>query len=155
MNLVGDFNVQSLTLKQLFRASSTQWTLGPTITIPIFEGGRLRGNLALKESRHREVAIDFQKTLLRAWQEVDDALTAYAQAQKRRAAAARAVTQDKIALGAARQRYQEGLVDFLNVNAALAQLFRSENDLVQSDVDVASDLVRLYRALGGGWEIAE
>ncbi|HEY8136198.1 MAG TPA: efflux transporter outer membrane subunit [Methylocystis sp.] len=155
VNLIGDFNVQSLTLKKLFRASSTQWTLGPTITIPIFEGGRLRGNLALKESRHRETAIDFQKTLLRAWQEVDDALTAYAQAQKRRAAAARAAAQDKIALGAARQRYQEGLVDFLNVNAALAQSLRSENDLVQSDVDVASDLVRLYRALGGGWEIAE
>ncbi len=155
VNLIGDFNVQSLTLKQLFRASSTQWTLGPTITIPIFEGGQLRGNLALKESRHREAAIDFQKTLLRAWQEVDDALTAYAQAQKRRAAAARAAAQDKIALGAARQRYQEGLVDFLNVNAALAQSLRSENDLVQSDVEVASDLVRLYRALGGGWEIAE
>ena len=155
VNLVGDFNVQSLTLKQLFRASSTQWTLGPTITIPIFEGGRLRGNLALKESRHREAAIDFQKTLLRAWQEVDDALTAYAQAQKQRAAAARAAAQDKIALGAATQRYQQGLVDFLNVNAALAQQLRSENDLVQSDVELASDLVRLYRALGGGWEIAE
>ena len=155
VNLIGDFNVQSLTLKKLFRASSTQWTLGPTITIPIFEGGRLRGNLALKESRHREAAIDFQKALLRAWQEVDDALTAFAQAQKRRVAAARAATQDKIALGAARQRYREGLVDFLNVNAALAQLLRSENDLAQSDVDVASDLVRLYRALGGGWEIAE
>jgi hypothetical protein len=68
---------------------------------------------------------------------------------------ARAAAQDKIALGAAQQRYQEGLVDFLNVNAALAQLLRSENDLVQSDVEVASDLVRLYRALGGGWEIAE
>ena len=87
---------------------------------------------------------------MRAWQEVDDSLTAYAQAQKQRAAAARAAAQDKIALGAARQRYQEGLVDFLNVNAALAQLLRSENDLVQSDVEVASDLVRLYRALGGG-----
>jgi NodT family efflux transporter outer membrane factor (OMF) lipoprotein len=155
VNLIGDFNVQSLTLKELFRASSTQWTLGPTITIPIFEGGRLRGNLALKESRHREAAIDFQKALLRAWQEVDDALTAYAQEQKRRAAAARAAAQDKIALGAAQQRYQQGLVDFLNVNASLAQLLRSENDLVQSDVDVASNLVRLYRVLGGGWEITE
>ena len=77
------------------------------------------------------------------------------QAQKRRVAAARAAAQDKIALGAAKQRYQEGLVDFLNVNESLAQLLRSENELVQSDVDVASDLVRLYRALGGGWEIAE
>ena len=46
-------------------------------------------------------------------------------------------------------------MDFLNVNESLAQLLRSENELVQSDVDVASDLVRLYRALGGGWEIAE
>ena len=46
-------------------------------------------------------------------------------------------------------------MDFLNVNAALTQLLRSENELVQSDVDVAADLVRLYRALGGGWEIAE
>jgi NodT family efflux transporter outer membrane factor (OMF) lipoprotein len=155
VNLVGDFNVQSLTLKELFRASSTQWTLGPTITIPIFQGGRLRGNLALRESQHREAAIDFQKTLLRAWQEVDDALTAYAQAQKRRVAAALAVVQDRIALGAARQRYQQGLVDFLNVNTSLAQLLRSENDVVQSDVEVATDLVNLYRVLGGGWEIAE
>ena len=155
VNLIGDINVQSLTLKKLFRASSTQWTLGPTITIPIFEGGRLRGNLALQELRHREAAIDFQKALLRAWQEVDDALTAYAQAQKRRTAATRAAAQDKIALDAAKQRYREGLVDFLNVNAALTQLLRSENELVQSDVDVAADLVRFYRALGGGWEIAE
>jgi NodT family efflux transporter outer membrane factor (OMF) lipoprotein len=154
VNLVDNFGVQSLTLKKLLRASSTIWTFGPTITIPIFDGGRLRGNLALKESRHREAAIDFQKALLRAWQEVDDALTAFAQAQKRRVAAARAATQDKIALGAAKQRYREGLVDFLNVNEALAQLLRSENELVQSDIDVASDLVRLYRALGGGWEIA-
>ena len=46
-------------------------------------------------------------------------------------------------------------MDFLNVNESLAQLLRSENELVQSDVDVANDLVRLYRALGGGWEIAE
>ncbi len=155
VNLVGDFNVQSLTLKKLFRASSTQWTLGPTVMLPIFQGGRLTGNLALKESRHREAAIEFQKTLLRAWKEVDDAQTAYAQAQKRRTAAMRAAEQDRIALGVSRERYQEGLVDFLNVNASLAQLLRSENDLVESEVEMASQLVKLYRALGGGWEIAE
>ncbi|ARN80243.1 efflux transporter outer membrane subunit [Methylocystis bryophila] len=155
VNLVGDFNVQSLTLKKLFRASSTQWMLGPTVTLPIFQGGRLTGNLALKESRHREAAIEFQKTLLRAWKEVDDAMTAYAQAQKRRAAAARAAGQDRIALGVSRERYQQGLVDFLNVNASLTQLLRSENDLVESEVEMASQLVKLYRALGGGWEIAE
>ncbi len=155
VNLVGDFNVQSLTLKKLFRASSTQWTLGPTVMLPIFQGGRLTGNLALKESRHREAAIEFQKTLLRAWKEVDDAQTAYAQAQKRRTAAMRAAEQDRIALGVSRERYQQGLVDFLNVNASLAQLLRSENDLVESEVEMASQLVKLYRALGGGWEIAE
>ena len=147
--------MQSLTLKKLFHASSTQWTLGPSITIPIFQGGRLSGNLALKESRHREAAIEFQKTLLRAWKEVDDALTAYAQAQKRRAAAKRAAEQDRIALDVSSERYQQGLVDFLNVNTSLSQLLRSEDELVQSEVEMASQLVKLYRALGGGWEIAE
>ena len=82
-------------------------------------------------------------------------MTGYAEAQKRRAAAMRATEQDKIALGVSRERYQQGLVDFLNVNVSLSQLLRSENDLVESEVEMASQLVKLYRALGGGWEIAE
>src|SRR3984893_15398855 len=65
--------------------TSTAFAVGPSISIPIFEGGQLRGGLVLRESRQREAAIFFQKTVLRAWKEVDDALTAYREAQLRRA----------------------------------------------------------------------
>ena len=87
---------------------------------------------------------------MRAWQEVDDALTAFAQAQKRRVAAGRAAAQDKIALDAAKQRYREGLVDFLNVNKSLHAVPEPDNELVQSEVDVASRSSSTARSADGG-----
>jgi outer membrane protein TolC len=111
--------------------------------------------LELRESREREAAIIFQKTVLRAWKEVDDAITAYREAQLRRGHVARSVTENQAALQAARQRYSEGAIDFLNVITAQAQLLQSENDLADSDTQIATYLVSLYRALGGGWEVAD
>jgi outer membrane protein TolC len=129
--------------------------VGPSISIPIFEGGRLRGVLTLRESQQREAVIFFQKTVLRAWKEVDDALTAYREAQHQRADVARSVTENQAALQAARQRYSEGAIDFLNVITTQARLLQSENDLSDSDTRIATDLVNLYRALGGGWEVLD
>src|SRR3984893_12522029 len=147
--------VESLRLSNLFSPTSTAFALGPSVSIPIFEGGRLRGVLALHESRQREAAILFQKTVLRAWKEVDDALTAHREVQRRRADDAQAGAENQAALQAAKQRYSEGAIDFLNVIATQAQLLQSENDLADSDTQIAIDLVNLYRALGGGWEVAD
>jgi NodT family efflux transporter outer membrane factor (OMF) lipoprotein len=155
VTLNGAVGVESLQLASLFSPMSTAFALGPSVSIPIFEGGRLRGTLALRESREREAAIVFQKTVLRAWKEVDDAITAYREAQLRRGHVARSVTENQAALQAARQRYQEGAIDFLNVITAQAQLLQSENDLADSDTQIATYLVNLYRALGGGWEVAD
>ncbi len=155
VTLNGAASVESLHLSNLFSLGSTAFSVGPDISIPIFEGGRLRGALALRESRQRETAIVFQRTVLRAWQEVDDALTAYSEAQLRRADVARAVAENQAALQAAQQRYSEGAIDFLNVNTTQAQLLQSENDLADIDTRIATDLVNLYRALGEGWEDAD
>ena len=155
VTLNGAVGVESLHLTNLFSPTSAAFALGPSISVPIFEGAQLRGTLALRESRQREAAIFFQKTVLRAWKEVDDALTAYREAQHRRADVARSVTENQAALRAARQRYSEGAIDFLNVIATQAQLLQSENDLADSDTQIATDLVNLYRALGGGWEVAD
>src|SRR5271167_4084522 len=155
VTLNGAASVESLHLSNLFSPVSTAFAVGPSISVPVFEGGQLRGVLMLRESQQREAAIAFQKTVLRAWQEVDNALTAYAEAQHKRADIARAVVQNQAALQAARQRYSEGALDFLNVNSALGQLLQSENDLADSETQIATDLVNLYRALGGGWEIAD
>jgi NodT family efflux transporter outer membrane factor (OMF) lipoprotein len=155
VTLNGALSVESLHLTNLFSPTSAAFVLGPSISLPIFEGGQLRGALALSESRQREAAVFFQKTVLRAWKEVDDALTAYREAQRRRADVARSVTENQAALQAARQRYSEGAIDFLNVITTQAQLLQSENDLADSDTQIAIYLVSLYRALGGGWEIAD
>jgi len=75
--------------------------------------------------------------------------------QRQRADIARAVTENQAALQAARQRYSEGAIDFLNIISTQAQLLQSENDLSDSDTLIATSLVNLYRALGGGWEVAD
>lgn len=155
VTLNGAVGVESLRVTNLFTPMSAAFAVGPSISIPIFEGGRLRGTLALRESREREAAIFFQKTVLRAWKEVDDALTAYRETQRRRSDVARSVTENRAALQAARQRYSEGAIDFLNVITTLTQLLQSENDLADSETQVATNLVNLYRALGGGWEVTD
>ena len=155
VTLNGNVGLQSLRLRDAFSLYSRVFEVGPTISLPIFQGGRLRGTLRLRESQQREAAIMFRRTLLGAWQEVDNALTAFAEAQAREQQVADAVAQNEVALRAARQRYVEGVVDFLDVNAAQAQLLQSQNDLASSRTQIATGLVTLYRALGGGWEIAE
>ncbi|WP_063618909.1 efflux transporter outer membrane subunit [Bradyrhizobium sp. th.b2] len=155
VTLNGAAGVESLRLGNLFSPASTTFAVGPAISIPIFEGGRLRSTLTLRESQQREAAVLFQKTVLRAWKDVDDALTAYREAQRRRADIARAVTENQAALQAARQRYSEGAIDFLNVLSSQTQLLQSENDLADSNTQIATGLVNLYRALGGGWEIVD
>jgi len=155
VTLNGAAAVESLHLGNLFTPTSAAFAVGPSFSIPIFEGGRLRGALALSEARQRETAIFFQETVLRAWKEVDDALTNYREAQRRRVDIARSVTENQSALQAARQRYSEGATNFLDVTATQAQLLQSENDLSDSDTQIAAGLVNLYRALGGGWEIAD
>lgn len=155
VTLNGTASVESFQLSNLFTPNSVIFAVGPSISIPIFEGGQLRGTLALRESQQREAAIFFQKTVLQAWKEVDNALTAYREVQRRRAEVARSVTENQAALQAARQRYSEGAIDFLNVISTQALLLQSENDLADSDTQIATNLVNLYRALGGGWEVAD
>ena len=155
VTLMGSVGLQSLQIKDLFGLYTREFQVGPTVSIPLFQGGRLRGTLRMRQSQQREAAISFQRTLLGAWREVDDALTAYAEAQHRRVQVADAAAQNAVALQAARQRYTAGVIDFLNVNSTQAQLLQSQNDLASSDTQIATDLVVLYRALGGGWDITD
>jgi NodT family efflux transporter outer membrane factor (OMF) lipoprotein len=155
VSLVASFDLQGLQFAEAFSLPARAFQVGPSISIPIFEGGRLRGQLHLRESQRREAAIDFQKTVLRAWQEVDNALTSYAEAQNRRTQVAEAVRQNEIALTAARERYTQGFVDFLNVVTVQGQLLQAQEALAESDTQIATDLVGLYRALGGGWQVTD
>jgi len=155
ITLTGMLDTEGLKFKDLFNFPSHAFTTGPALSIPIFQGGRLRATLELRRSQQREAAIAFQNTVLRAWQEVDDALTAYAAAQNRRALVLEAFRENQLALAAARQRYVQGVSDFLNVIEVQAALLQSQSALASSQTQIDTDLVALYRALGGGWQIAD
>ena len=155
VTLIGAANFQSLEIRDAFNIASRSFDIGPSISIPIFEGGRLRGQLDLRKSQEREAALQFQETVLQAWRDVDNALTAYAQAQHRRDQSAGVVAQNEVVLRAARQQYAQGLADFLNVNTAQSQLLQSRVALANATAQVNTGLVTLYRALGGGWEATD
>jgi len=131
--------------------NSRQWSYGPSLYLPIFQGGRLTGTLALRRQEQQAAALDYQKTVLGAWHEVDDAMTGYAAEQRHHAALSEAVLHNQRALDTARERYRQGAIDFLNVLAVQRSLLDTQSALVDSAADLAIDRVQLYRALAGGW----
>ena len=154
VTLSGALNFEALSLRDLGFWSASAYSFGPSISLPIFEGGQLRGQLLLRQAQQQEAAITYQKTVLQAWQDVDNALTAYASEQRKRDALVRSVRSYQRALNLAQQQYVHGLQTFLNVLNAESGLFTARGQLASSTAAVSSDLVQLYNALGGGWETA-
>lgn len=152
LTLNGSFGLQSLQLQHAFDLASNQYAVGPGLTIPIFQGGQLRSTLRLREAQQEEAAVAYQKTVLQAWHDVDNALTAYKAEQARRDELTQAVTENRKALALAQSRYQEGVSDFLQVLDAQRSLLAAEQQLADSTTTVSTNLVALYKALGGGWE---
>ncbi|MDE1140058.1 efflux transporter outer membrane subunit [Paraburkholderia sp. SIMBA_009] len=154
VSLTGSVGTEGLQFGNLFSLASRAFSIGPSIDIPIFEGGRLRGTLKLRRAQQREAAIAYQKTVLQAWRDVDNAMTAYGNTQRRRSELAQAVDQERTALTAATQRYQQGSSSYLQVDTAQDALLGGEDTLAQADMALREQLVALYKALGGGWSAA-
>jgi NodT family efflux transporter outer membrane factor (OMF) lipoprotein len=152
VTLSGSVGLQSLQPWKMFNIDARQYAMGPGITIPIFQGGQLRGTLELRKAQQQEAAINYQKTVLSAWHDVDNALTAYRTEQARRDQLAEAVVQNQRALVLAQSRYQEGVADFLQVLTAQQNLLSTQQQLAIATTNVSANLVALYKALGGGWE---
>ncbi len=152
LTLNGSFGLQALQLRHAFDLGSNQFAVGPGLTIPIFQGGQLRSTLLLRKAHQQEAAVTYQKTVLQAWHDVDNALTAYQAEQARRDELIQAVIENRRALGLAQSRYQQGVADFLTVLDAQRSLLSAELQLADSTTTVSSNLVALYKALGGGWE---
>jgi NodT family efflux transporter outer membrane factor (OMF) lipoprotein len=155
MSLGGNFGFESLHAGSLFDWDSRQFAVGPSIDLPIFQGGRLTGTLHLRQAQQREAALHFRQVVLQAWHDVDNAMVAYAEAQHRRVDAAATREADRRALAAADQRYAQGLTSLLDVVAAQEGVLRGEDTVVQAQADLALRLVDLYKALGGGWQAVD
>ncbi|WP_263141600.1 efflux transporter outer membrane subunit [Pseudomonas sp. RIT-PI-AD] len=152
ITLSGNLGFQALQLADFGGWDSRRFAFGPALSVPLFEGGRLRGALRLREARQQEAAIAYQKTVLGAWHEVDDALNAYQAEQRRRASLGRAVVQSRRALESAQRQYAQGTLDFLDVLTLQNSLLANQAAQVESTTAVSLSLVSLYKALGGGWQ---
>ncbi|MBS1065246.1 efflux transporter outer membrane subunit [Gluconobacter kondonii] len=149
-----DFGFQTLSFRDLGFWNARAWNVGPSISLPIFQGGRLYGQLELKKYAQKAAAISYQQTVIKAWHDVDNALIAYRDEQLHRQGLKNAVDDNSRALNLAQSQYRSGLTNYLNVLNAQAQLQSAQLDLVSSDATLAINLTRLYNALGGGWEDA-
>ncbi len=154
VTLSGSLGIQALQFKDLASWGARQYAFGPSITMPIFDSGNIHATVVLRKAQAQEAAIGYQQTVLRAWHEVDNALTAYDSEQRRRDRLVQQVAANRQALTLATQRYEQGLGDFLQVLDAQRSLLSAEQQYAQSTTTVSTNLVALYKALGGGWESA-
>jgi multidrug efflux system outer membrane protein len=151
-SLTGSFGYESTELKRWFTPANQFWNFGPTMSWPIFDGGQIRANIRAANAVEEQNLIMYRQTVLDAMQDVENALVAYNNELVREQALRKAVESNIRALGLAQQLYTKGLVDFLYLLDTQATLFTAEDSLVQSQQTVSTDLVALYKALGGGWE---
>jgi NodT family efflux transporter outer membrane factor (OMF) lipoprotein len=155
IDLIGRFGSEAFNGEDLGDWASRQFFLGPVIHLPIFEAGQIKARVALTEARQQEAAIAYRSTVLRAWHEIDDALNAWAAQQRRRHALQDAYAQQQRAFGHVANAYREGAADQLAVTQAEQAMLVARLDRDAAHTDAALAVVALYKALGGGWRMAE
>jgi NodT family efflux transporter outer membrane factor (OMF) lipoprotein len=152
IGLKAQVGVEAFDSGDLFDWDSRLFSVGPTVYLPIFQGGRLKRRLELTEARQKEAALAYRQTVLQAWHEVDDALDACSAQKRRHQELQVAYRQNELALQSARRGYQQGVADYLQVLSAQRRLLASQTMLNGSATNTALTVVELYKSLGGGWE---
>lgn len=150
--LTGGYLHEALRGGDLSDWGARQWSIGPSVYLPIFDGARRRSMLELREAQQQEAALSYQRVVLQAWHEIDTSLQIYVQEQRRNEQLREAVAASEEAHEIASTRYRHGLSDYLITLDAQRTLLQSQQALSESNTLLATRLVALYKALGGGWE---
>lgn len=151
LTLSGSIGIETLSVSNLPTSQTWSLNVGPGITWAIFKAGAIRQNIEVQSALHEQALIKYEAAILSALEDVENALVAYAAEQNRRDDLREAVQAAQKAVELAKYKYQSGLTDFNNVLEAQRSLFTFQDQLAQSNRTVTSNLVRLYKALGGGW----
>jgi NodT family efflux transporter outer membrane factor (OMF) lipoprotein len=148
-------DVNNFSLGDMFAWKSRTYQFGPSVQWNIFNYGRIRNNVRAQDARFEELLIAYRNTVLKAQREVEDALVAFLKAQERAAHLAASTQAAGRALDLVVEQYREGLRDFTAVLVAQQALLSEQDSLTVTLGNLSSDLVAVYRGLGGGWEIRE
>jgi NodT family efflux transporter outer membrane factor (OMF) lipoprotein len=151
-SLTGNIGLQSISASDWFTGRSRFWSIGPTITWPVFDAGRIRATIEVRNAQQEQALRLYERSVLTAFQDVENALVNYGNEQVRYRSLLDAVAANRRAVQMANDLYTQGLVPFLNVLDSERTLYGSESDLAVSEASMSSNLVALYKALGGGWE---
>jgi NodT family efflux transporter outer membrane factor (OMF) lipoprotein len=151
LTLAGSIGLEALEYGNLYTASARTAQGLVNAAWKLFDGGRIRQQVAVETARQEELLSAYEAAVLTALKDIENALVAYANEQNRRQALAEAVKSGQSAFDLARQQYAAGLVDFQTVLDTQRSLLSVQEQLAISDAEVTSNLIRLYKALGGGW----
>ncbi len=151
ISLTGNFGAQSLQFADLFVGSSRVWMFGPTLTVPIFNMGRNRANLAVTRAQQEQALATYERTIQQAFREVEDALLAHQKIQEVRTERERLVKLAREALKLAQLEYLNGKASYLEVLVAQREALNTETALAQTQRNHLLTVVQLYKSLGGGW----
>lgn len=149
--LAGSIGLESLSLAKLFVPGAGSWSANPSVSTRLFNRRQLRENLAVQGERETQAAVTYETRVLGALQDVEDSLTSLAQEDLRRGHLSAAADAAQQAADLSLQLYTAGLRDFRDVLDAQRSLLTLQDSVASSTASVSADLVRLYKALGGGW----
>jgi NodT family efflux transporter outer membrane factor (OMF) lipoprotein len=149
--LSGTLGLEALSAGDLLQTASRTWGFGPGVEWNIFDAGSIRRNIEVQNARQEQALIQYERTVLKALEEVENALVAYAQEQQRSDSVARASAAAERASELAQDQYLAGLVSFNNVLDAQRSLLTLSDELARSNGNIVANLIRIYKALGGGW----
>jgi NodT family efflux transporter outer membrane factor (OMF) lipoprotein len=153
--LFGSLGLSAEEAPDLFDAGSGFFGIGPSLSWNVFDGGALRRRVDAQDARAEQAFVRWERAVLSALEETENAMTAFVREQARRLSLTEATTQARLAVELAQTQYTEGLSDFQTVLDSERALADLEDELAQSNAAVTTSLVVLYKALGGGWEHAD
>lgn len=149
--LIGSIGLESFSTGSIFSSGSKTFSFGPSITLPIFHAGAIRNNIRIQSARQEQYLAAYEQTVLNAVAEVRNSLAANAQERVRNESLLAGVEAAQTAYEVARDKYENGLTDFYNVLDAQRALLTLQEQYAISEGQIISNLVSLYKALGGGW----
>lgn len=151
LTALGSIGLEALTPGRLLDAGASTWRLAGSTAWVVFDGGAIRGGIDAEDALREQALAGFRSAVLLALDEVENALVAYAQEQERLAALEDGSSAALRAVELAQTQYGAGLVDFEIVLDSQRSLYVLQEQVAVSERDVTSNLIRLYKALGGGW----
>lgn len=154
VNIVGSLGFVATSLSD-FGSSALASSIGPSVNWAAFDMGRVRAQIDQNDARAQRAVLSYEKTVLEALEEVQTAVSDFSREEQRRALLQDAARSSKEAAGLARQRYEAGIDTFIDVLEAEGTQLETEDRLAQSEINAALDLISIYKALGGGWQIPD